>query len=80
MSTADADRLVAAWSARWRASVPGCDPDRALALLRPVVALRSAAIYADFLAGIEPSEHPYHKPDVPHWLAITRGLLEAERR
>jgi hypothetical protein len=78
VSTPDADRLTAAWSARWRARVPGSDPDRALALLRPVVALRSAAIYADFLAGIEPAEHPYHAEDIPRWLAVTRRLLEAE--
>ncbi|GIF50610.1 phosphotransferase family enzyme [Asanoa ferruginea] len=60
--------LRAAWSARWRAAVPGCDPDGAITALRPVAALRSAAVYAEFLANIEESEHPYHAADVPHCL------------
>lgn len=63
------DALVAAWCARWRVEVPGCEPERAVALLRPVAALRSAAVYAAFLAGIEPSERVYHEADVPRWLA-----------
>ncbi|MFI7216322.1 phosphotransferase [Micromonospora maritima] len=64
-----ADRLVDAWAARWRADVPGSDPRRAVDLLRPVAPLRLAAVYAMFLAGIEPSEHPYHVHDVPAALA-----------
>ncbi len=47
--------LRAAWAARWRSTVPGCDPEAAVAALRPVAALRSAAVYAEFLANIEPS-------------------------
>ncbi|WP_305786840.1 phosphotransferase family protein [Symbioplanes lichenis] len=58
-------RLLAEWAARWRESVPGCDPGTALALYRPVAALRSATIYQDFLDHIEPSERPYHESDVP---------------
>ncbi|SCG67725.1 phosphotransferase family protein [Micromonospora coxensis] len=61
--------LLGAWCARWRDSVPGCDPERAVALLRPVAALRMAAVYAMFLAGIEPSERIYHADDVPRCLA-----------
>ncbi|MEH0818526.1 MULTISPECIES: phosphotransferase [unclassified Micromonospora] len=65
----ESDALAAAWCARWRADVPDCEPERAVALLRPVAALRSAAVYAAFLAGIEPSERVYHEADVPRWLA-----------
>ncbi|MEV0939729.1 aminoglycoside phosphotransferase family protein [Micromonospora wenchangensis] len=61
--------LVADWCARWRADVPGCRPERAVALLRPVAWLRMAAVYAMFLAGIEPSERVYHDQDVPENLA-----------
>ncbi|MEW2328194.1 aminoglycoside phosphotransferase family protein [Micromonospora chersina] len=60
-----AARLLDAWSARWRADVPGSDPERAVKLLGPVAHLRMAAVYAMFLAGIEPSEHAYHVLDVP---------------
>ncbi|SCF41700.1 Phosphotransferase enzyme family protein [Micromonospora purpureochromogenes] len=69
------DALVAAWCARWRADAPGCEPERAVELLRPVAALRSAAVYAAFLAGIEPSERVYHDADVPHWLSQAVTLL-----
>ncbi|WP_433826286.1 phosphotransferase [Actinoplanes sp. CA-015351] len=48
------------WAARW----PGCDALRAIELLRPVAALRSAITYAGFLARIEPAEWPYHAGDV----------------
>lgn len=49
-------------------AVPGSDPGTALELLRPVAALRNAAVYARFLAHIEPSEHRYHAADVGGWL------------
>lgn len=65
----EAAALVAAWAAWWREAVPGCDPLTALALMRPVHELRHAAVYADFLANIEPAEHPYHATDVPECLA-----------
>ncbi|SNT65629.1 Phosphotransferase enzyme family protein [Asanoa hainanensis] len=64
--------LRAAWAARWRAAVPGCDPETAIAVLRPVAEVRSAAVYADFLANIEPAEHPYHIADVPRCLEAAR--------
>ncbi|MBB5869271.1 hypothetical protein F4553_002650 [Allocatelliglobosispora scoriae] len=60
--------ITAAWADRWRADVPGCDPERALELLVPLAALRNAAIYAAFVAAIEPAEHPYHSSDVDFWL------------
>ncbi|MEJ3746544.1 phosphotransferase [Actinomycetes bacterium KLBMP 9797] len=66
---AGAAQLIGWWAARWRAAVPGCDPETAVRLLRPVAALRAAAAYAGFLANIEPSEHPYHRDDVPACLA-----------
>ena len=69
----DAEGLEEAWSRRWREAVPGSDPDRAIAALRPVAALRSAAVYAEFLANIEPSEHPYHAADVPRCLGEARA-------
>jgi Ser/Thr protein kinase RdoA (MazF antagonist) len=68
VNAAEADGLRAAWSARWRAAVPGCDPEAAITALRPVAALRSAAVYAEFLANIEQTEHPYHAADVPRCL------------
>jgi Phosphotransferase enzyme family len=61
---AAAARLRAHWAGRWRATVPGCEPERALDLLAPVAALSAAATCADFLAAIEPSEHPYHAADI----------------
>ncbi len=69
VSDGDAHALIAEWADRWRALVPGCDPIAAIEALRPIAALRNASVYAHFLANIEPSEHPYHVGDVPHWLA-----------
>lgn len=69
MPAEPAAALVADWCARWRADVPGCRPERAVALLRPVAWLRMAAVYAMFLAGIEPSERIYHADDLPENLA-----------
>ena len=71
---ADAVPLIAAWADRWRAYAPGSDPRRALALLRPVLALQAALAYADFLDHIEPSEWPYHRDDVPHHLTRAAAL------
>jgi hypothetical protein len=68
--------LRAAWAARWRAAVPGCEPEAAIAALTPVAALRSAAVYAAFLADIEPAEHPYHAEDVPRCLREARAAAE----
>ena len=65
----DPEPILSAWADRWRASVPGSDPRRAAELLRPVAALRAAAVYAAFLDAIEPAEHPYHAADVPACLA-----------
>jgi hypothetical protein len=60
----DAEPLIEGWQRRWRAAVPGCEPGRALTLLRPVAALLGAATYADFVDRIEPAERSYHAADV----------------
>lgn len=67
--------LIESWAARWRAGVPGCDPEHAVALLAPVAALRNAAVYAGFLDRIARSEAPFHAADVPYWLDAARALL-----
>ncbi|MFG2058610.1 phosphotransferase family protein [Micromonospora sp. NPDC048930] len=74
LDAATAGPLLDAWAARWRADAPGSDPRRAVDLLRPVAPLRMAAVYAMFLAGIEPSEHPYHLGDVPACLKRAAAL------
>ncbi|WP_345606202.1 aminoglycoside phosphotransferase family protein [Pseudonocardia adelaidensis] len=51
------------WAAEWRAAVPGCDPDRAAELVRPVQHLEAALTYQTFLDGIEPDERVYHEGD-----------------
>jgi hypothetical protein len=51
------------WSRLWRKKIPGCEPERALELKRPLGPLRGAAVYDAFLQGIEPSERPYHAAD-----------------
>ena len=71
----DGDPLVADWAERWRRTVPGSDPERAVALFRPLFHLRGSMIYADFLANIEPSEYPYHAADVPACLARAASIV-----
>jgi Phosphotransferase enzyme family len=61
---ADGEALIAAWALRWRLSVPGSDPARAVELMRPVQHLRGAVIYRDFVAAIEPAEQIYHRDDI----------------
>jgi hypothetical protein len=56
------------WAYRWEKSLPGTRPRRSAELLRPIAALRAAAVYAGFLDAIEPSEWPYHADDVPAML------------
>ncbi|MDT0530371.1 aminoglycoside phosphotransferase family protein [Micromonospora sp. DSM 115977] len=67
--------VLAEWCARWRAEVPGCEPERAVELLRPVAALRLAAVYAMFLDGIEASERVYHATDVDTYFAQALAQL-----
>jgi hypothetical protein len=72
------DSLLEAWASRWRVARPGSDPLRAVELLRPVAALRNAAVYARFLDHIEPAEHTYHALDVPHWLTVASRLSTSD--
>jgi aminoglycoside phosphotransferase (APT) family kinase protein len=76
LSATDASELVSFWAGLWRAVRPGSDPGAAVELLRPVAALRNAAIYANFLANIEPDEHPYHARDVGFWLERAAESVE----
>ena len=67
--------LIAAWALRWRLAVPGSDPQRAAELMRPVAApARQPPRTPDFLASIEPAEHPYHAADVPDRLTAAAQL------
>jgi aminoglycoside phosphotransferase (APT) family kinase protein len=75
---AEAAVLRHEWADRWRADVPGCDPERAVELLRPVAALRLAAVYVHFLANIEPSEYPYHADDPAVYIARAIEFAGAE--
>jgi hypothetical protein len=68
LSPPDAAAVIAYWAQLWRDAIPGCEPAQAAELLRPVAALRMAAVYQMFLDNIEPTEHPYHVQDVPSYL------------
>jgi hypothetical protein len=76
LSEVDSAALIREWADRWRADVPGCDPERAVRLLRPVAALRGAVAYAGFLTRIEPAERPYHAADVGD--CLTRAVELAD--
>lgn len=52
----------------WRRLVPGCEPERAAELLRPLSPLIGAVTYAEFVRQIEPDERIYHEADVPDHL------------
>jgi hypothetical protein len=69
LDPADRAVVVDRWAARWREAVPGCEPERAAALLKPVGAMQLAAVYLLFLDNIEPSERVYHAADPAAWLA-----------
>ncbi|MFT4216195.1 MAG: phosphotransferase [Micropruina sp.] len=66
------DRVLAArvFGEAWRRRIPGCDPERAAALLRPVLPLLAAVTYATFCARIEPDERIYHAADVGDYLRL----------
>jgi hypothetical protein len=71
-------RAVAAraWAGAWREALPGCDPDKALAIAGPLGHLVSALRYQEFLDGIEPSERVYHLGDPA---ASVRAALDSAR-
>ncbi|MEU5945956.1 aminoglycoside phosphotransferase family protein [Micromonospora sp. NPDC047465] len=77
LDAAAARSVFEGWCARWRADVPGCEPERAVELLRPVAGLRMAAVYAMFLDGIEASERVYHATDVDACLKQALGDVAA---
>ncbi|HEX4252375.1 MAG TPA: aminoglycoside phosphotransferase family protein [Pseudonocardia sp.] len=64
-SLPEAGRAVAAraWVEAWRVWMPGADPARALAIGAPLAHLGYAALYQEFLDGIEASERVYHEND-----------------
>ncbi|MFY1693574.1 aminoglycoside phosphotransferase family protein [Plantactinospora sp. WMMB782] len=72
--------LIEEWVRRWRSSVPGSDPARAIELLRPVAPLWMAAVCADFLARIEPAERAFHAADVPALLNLAARTVSSRRR
>ncbi|MGX6601058.1 phosphotransferase family protein [Micromonosporaceae bacterium Da 78-11] len=73
----DPGTVLTEWEGRWRETVPGSDPLRVAELLRPVAGLRGAAVYAGFLAAVEPAEWPYHAADVP--ACLTEAVTAARR-
>ena len=56
------------FASAWRSIVPACEPERAAELLRPVLPLLAAVMYARFCAGIEPDERVYHRRDITSML------------
>lgn len=64
------DRAVARrWFVNaWRRIAPEADSEQAAELLRPVLPLLAAVMYADFCAGIEPDERVHHESDVGRML------------
>ena len=65
------------FASAWRSIVPSCEPERAAELLRPVLPLLAAVMYARFCAGIEPDERVYHRRDITSMLK--RASAEASR-
>ena len=65
------------WANRWRQVIPGCDPERAAELIRPIGSAYRAVHYEMFLDNIEPSERVYHASDPADWLHQTALDYEA---
>ncbi len=70
LDRADKERAANWFTAAWQQLVPGCDPERAAELLRPLSALIGALTYAEFLRQIEPDERVYHADDVSEHLSL----------
>ena len=66
------------WARLWRDAVPRSDPERAVELLRPITALREAAVYQRFLDNIEPDEYRYHDGDPAAQLRLAAALAAGE--
>jgi Ser/Thr protein kinase RdoA (MazF antagonist) len=69
--------VLAEWARCWRNAVPGCEPDRAAGLVRPIAALRQAMVYRSFLDQIEPDERFYHRDDPAEWLRRAATLADS---
>ena len=74
------DALADYWLRTWKQALPGSDPEQAWHLLRPLAALRTAAVYQHFLDNIEPSERIYHEEDVRPALEIAARLAAHDSR
>ena len=74
------DALADYWLRTWKQALPGSDPEQAWHLLRPLAALRAAAVYQHFLDNIEPSERIYHEEDVRPALEIAARLAAHDSR
>jgi Phosphotransferase enzyme family len=57
------DEVVRLWATAWRAAIPGCEPEVALAPFAPVVEFLDGLTYQAFLDNIEPDERVYHALD-----------------
>ena len=55
--------VIEAWCRTWGEAVPGSDPSVTVDLVRPLVHMRMALVYAAFLDAIEESEWCYHEDD-----------------
>jgi Phosphotransferase enzyme family len=73
------DRVRRVFVDAWRDAAPGSDPDRAMALIEPVEAVRHALVYRTFLDGIEQTERDYHEADVPAMLRLALGAEGSSR-
>ena len=75
----DRPAVEAEWSRLWRDAAPRSDPEGAVDLLRPVTALREAAVYQRFLDNIEPAEHRYHDGDPAAQLRRAAAIAAGDR-
>ncbi|MEM6999925.1 MAG: aminoglycoside phosphotransferase family protein [Pseudomonadota bacterium] len=63
ISADDHDVLQQHWAGCWQRKVPAADVFTAMTLIKPLAALRMAAVYQMFLENIEASEQVYHRDD-----------------
>ncbi len=60
----------------WKRTVPGCEPERAADLLRPMLPLIAAVTYSGFCQHIENTELIYHAADID--LMLNQAIDEAQ--
>jgi hypothetical protein len=68
--------LSAQWAEHWRAAVPGCRPERAHELARPVAAFAQATAYDMFILLAEPDERIWHAKYALRWLRRAIAAVE----